>query len=109
MRLDLDRYVGHRVHLEFIPEADKQIAVRLAVQGLSKNELATLEEQINEGDQKYEEYAKTAEAILNNDPQPETDLYGPRHRFFMERRTRTTRFSNCPFITSGPSDDGRNR
>ncbi|MCP4503685.1 MAG: hypothetical protein GY822_27470, partial [Deltaproteobacteria bacterium] len=67
VRLDLDRYVGHRVHLEFIPEADKQIAVRLAVQGLSKNELATFEERITEGDQKYEEYAKTAEAILNND------------------------------------------
>ena len=74
VRLDLDRYVGHRVHLEFIPEADKQIAVRLAVQGLSKNELATFEERINEGDQKYEEYAKKAEAILNNDAQTETDL-----------------------------------
>jgi len=34
VRLNLDRYVGHRVHLEFIPEANKQIAVRLAVQGL---------------------------------------------------------------------------
>ena len=74
VRLDLDRYVGHRVHLEFIPEADKQIAVRLAVQGLSKNELATFEERITEGDQKYEQYAKKAEAILNNDAQTETDL-----------------------------------
>ena len=74
VRLNLDRYVGHRVHLEFIPEANKQIAVRLAVQGLSKNELATFEERINEGDRKYEQYAKTAEAILNNDAQTETDL-----------------------------------
>ncbi len=74
VRLDLDRYVGHRVHLEFIPEADKQIAVRLAVQGLSKNELATFEERINEGNRKYEEYAKTVEAILNNDAQTETEL-----------------------------------
>ena len=74
VRLDLDRYVGHRVHLEFIPEADKQIAVRLAVQGLSKNELAALKERLNNSDRKYEEYAKTAEAILNNDAQTETDL-----------------------------------
>ena len=34
VRLNLDRYVGHRVHLEFIPEANQQIAVRMAVQGL---------------------------------------------------------------------------
>ena len=46
VRLNLDRYVGHRVHLEFIPEANQQIAVRMAVQGLSKDELATFEERI---------------------------------------------------------------
>ena len=73
VRLNLDRYVGHRVHLEFIPEASKQIAVRLAVQGLSKNEVATFEERINAGDRKYEEYAKTAEAILNNNTETETE------------------------------------
>ena len=67
VRLNLDRYVGHRVHLEFIPEANKQIAVRLAVHGLSKNELAALKERLNNSDRKYEEYAKTAEAILNDD------------------------------------------
>jgi hypothetical protein len=74
VRLNLDRYVGHRVHLEFIPEANQQIAVRLAVQGLSKNELAALKERLNNSDRKYEEYAKTAEAILNDDTQTETDL-----------------------------------
>ena len=74
VRLNLDRYVGHRVHLEFIPEANKQIAVRLAVQGLSKNELAALKERLNNSDRKYEEYAKTAEAILNDDTQTEPDL-----------------------------------
>ncbi|MBT3211530.1 MAG: DUF1553 domain-containing protein [Planctomycetaceae bacterium] len=74
VRLNLDRYVGHRVHLEFIPEPNKQIAVRLAVQGLSKNELASFEERINESNRKYEEYAKTVEGILNNDTETETDL-----------------------------------
>ena len=79
VRLNLDRYVGHRVHLEFIPEANQQIAVRMAVQGLSKDELAIFEKRIHERDRKYEEYAKAAEAILNNDTQnndtqTETDL-----------------------------------
>ena len=69
VRLNLDRYVGHRVHLEFIPEANQQIAVRMAVQGLSKDELASFEKRIHENEIQYREYAKTAEAILNNDTQ----------------------------------------
>ena len=79
VRLNLDRYVGHRLHLEFIPESNQEIAVRMAVQGLSESALATFEKRINENDHQYEEYAKTAEAILNNDTQnnstqTETDL-----------------------------------
>ena len=69
VRLNLDRYVGHRLHLEFIPESNQEIAVRMAVQGLSESALATFEKRINENDHQYEEYAKTAEAILNNDTQ----------------------------------------
>ncbi len=69
VRLNLDRYVGHRIHLEFIPEANQQIAVRMAVQGLSKDELASFEKRIHENEIQYREYAKTAEAILNNDTQ----------------------------------------
>ena len=46
----------------------------MAVEGLSKTELAALKERLNDSDRIYEEYAKTAEAILNNDTQTETDL-----------------------------------
>ena len=67
VRLDLERYVGHRLHLEFIPEANQQIAVRMAVQGLSDHELESIDERIRAADQPYEEYAQTAEAVLNHD------------------------------------------
>jgi len=36
LRLNLERYLGHRVHLEFVPEVGKHLAVQLVVQGVDK-------------------------------------------------------------------------
>ncbi|MEM8735097.1 MAG: DUF1553 domain-containing protein, partial [Planctomycetota bacterium] len=63
-RLNLDRYVGHRLHLEFIPAADQQLSVRLITQGLNSQELNELEEQLNAIDRPYTEFAEKAEAFL---------------------------------------------
>ena len=63
--LKLDRYVGHRLHLEFIPAANQQMSVRLITQGLTGDELAEFEKQLADADKSYEEYATAAEAVLN--------------------------------------------
>lgn len=64
--LNLDRYVGHRLHLEFIPAVDGQMSVRLVTQGLNADELVDLDRRLAALDKPYEEYANSAEAILNS-------------------------------------------
>lgn len=64
--LDLDRYIGHRLHLEFIPDEHTQLSVRMVTQGLDANGLADLDLRLSEQDKHYEEYAEAAEAILNS-------------------------------------------
>ena len=63
--LNLARYIGHRLHLEFVPAADQQMSVRLVTQGLDANELADLDQRLAATDKQYEDYAQAAEAILN--------------------------------------------
>ena len=65
--LNLERYVGHRLHLEFIPEKNSQLSVRLATQGLDAEELADLDRRLTALDQQYQAYAEAAEAALNRD------------------------------------------
>ena len=67
MTLDLDRYVGHRLHLEFIPAEDTQLSVRMVTQGLDTEGLADLDRRLAAADKPYEEYAQAAEAIFNSD------------------------------------------
>ncbi|MEM1069960.1 MAG: DUF1549 domain-containing protein, partial [Planctomycetota bacterium] len=64
--LNLTRYVGHRLHLEFIPAKDDELSVRLVTQGLDAAGLASLDEQIAKADAPHEAYAKAAESILNS-------------------------------------------
>lgn len=71
--LNLARYVGHRLHLEFIPAANQQMSVRMVTQGLNAKGLADLDRRLAEADRRYEEYAKAAEVILNIGGDGETE------------------------------------
>ncbi|QDT66796.1 Planctomycete cytochrome C [Calycomorphotria hydatis] len=66
--LNLHRYVGHRIHLEFIPATDAELSVRMVVQGLSKDELSAVDTRLQELDRPFAEYAQSAEAILHEPP-----------------------------------------
>ncbi len=44
IKLNLERYVGHRIHLEFTPAEDSQLAVAFVTQGASQNALDALSE-----------------------------------------------------------------
>ncbi len=64
--LNLDRYVGHRLHLEFIPADDSQLAVRMVTQGMDAAGLADIDRRLAKSDKQYEQYANAAEAIFNS-------------------------------------------
>jgi Protein of unknown function (DUF1553)/Protein of unknown function (DUF1549)/Planctomycete cytochrome C len=64
--LNLDRYIGHRLHLEFIPDENTQLSVRMVTQGLDAKGLADLDRRLSAQDKLYEEYAEAVEAILNS-------------------------------------------
>ena len=71
--LSLKRYIGHRLHLEFVPAANSQLSVRMVTQGLDGNGLADIDRRLAANDKQYEEYAKAAEAILHGGEQSESD------------------------------------
>jgi len=63
-KLNLGRYVGHRLHLEFIPAKDESLSVRMVVQGLGNDQLQKLEEHLAAGDEPFRAFAAEAEALL---------------------------------------------
>ena len=73
--LNLSRYVGHRLHLEFVPAANSQLSVRMVTQGLGADGLADLDRRLAASDKQYEEYAQAAEAILNGGSQIEERVF----------------------------------
>ena len=66
VNMNLSRYVGHRLHLEFVPAANQQLSVRMVAIGLDDQGRAKLDRRLAELDKQYKEYAKAAEAILNS-------------------------------------------
>ena len=62
--LNLNRYVGHRLHLEFIPAPNEQLSVRMVTQGLDETRRADLDRRLAESQKQHEEYAIAAEAIF---------------------------------------------
>ncbi len=64
--MNLARYVGHRLHLEFVPAANQQMSVRLVTQGLDAKQRADLDQRLAKAERQYEAYAQAAEAILND-------------------------------------------
>lgn len=63
--MDLSRYVGHRLHLEFVPAENEQLAVRMVTQGLNAKGLADLDRRLATADRQYRDYAAAAESVLN--------------------------------------------
>lgn len=63
--MKLDRYVGHRLHLEFVPAANASLSVRLVTQGLDATELRALDKRLTAGKQEMDAYACAAESLLN--------------------------------------------
>lgn len=73
--LNLARYVGHRLHLEFVPAMNAQLSVRMVTQGLDAAGLADLDRRLAVSDKQYEKYSQAAEAILNDGSQIEERLF----------------------------------
>ncbi|QDT59973.1 hypothetical protein SV7mr_24870 [Stieleria bergensis] len=62
--LNLQRYVGHRLHLEFIPASDAQLSVRLVTQGLTDQQLGEIDHRLANLDKPFQEYANRANEFL---------------------------------------------
>ncbi len=65
--MNLQRYVGHRLHLEFVPAKGVSLSVRLVTQGLDATGLLEIDRRLAVADKKFDEYAQSAEALLNGD------------------------------------------
>ena len=63
--LNLKRYVGHRLHLEFVPAKNVSLSVRLVTQGLDATELREIDRRLALAAREVEQYAAAAEALLN--------------------------------------------
>jgi len=63
--MNLERYVGHRLHLEFVPAANASLSIRLVTQGLDATELRAIDRRLAAGKQEREAYARAAESLLN--------------------------------------------
>lgn len=63
--MNLSRYVGHRLHLEFVPAENSQLSVRMVTQGLDGKRLAEFDQRLAAIDKKFATYAETAETVLN--------------------------------------------
>lgn len=73
--LDLERYIGHRLHLEFVPATDSRLSVRMVTQGLDSAALADVDRRLAATNKQFEEYSTTAEAILNTDAKVESQVF----------------------------------
>lgn len=73
--LDLKRYLGHRIHLEFIPAENSFLSVRMAVQGLDGAELADVDRRLKVADQAFEEYSLAAKSILGTAASFEEEMF----------------------------------
>ncbi len=73
--LNLERYSGHRLHLEFLPAKDSRLSVRMVVQGLDATGLADIDRRLAATNKQFEEYADAAEAVLKSDREVEEQVF----------------------------------
>jgi hypothetical protein len=60
VRLNLDRYVGHRLHLEFTPDQDVQLEVSVVLQGASEQVIRQFEQREVAGEAAVAKWAEAA-------------------------------------------------
>ncbi|WP_206028496.1 PSD1 and planctomycete cytochrome C domain-containing protein [Thalassoroseus pseudoceratinae] len=75
VNLNLSRYVGHRIHLEFVPAKNAQLSVRMITQGLDAAGRAEIDRKLTVLDKPHVEYAQAAEAVLNSKVQVEERIF----------------------------------
>lgn len=73
--LNLKRYIGHRLHLEFVPAEDSRLSIRMVTQGLDAGALADIGRRLAATNKLFEEYAQAAEAILNSGGKVEETVF----------------------------------
>jgi len=83
--MDLGRYVGHRLHLEFTPEVDSQLEVQLVVQGASPEQLKVIEESQTKLAEKMGQLAQRMETMLQSDATASEALNGIMENWASER------------------------
>ncbi len=67
VRLDLSRYVGHRIHLEFTPAVDAQLQVSLVLQGATPSELKHFEQRESEIEEAVQQHAQIVALRISED------------------------------------------
>lgn len=72
--LNLERYVGHRLHLEFVPAPDARLEIRMAVQGLDGDGLKKMRERLDETNRPFQEYAADAAAVLGSTQESDDEM-----------------------------------
>ena len=97
--LNLNRYVGHRLHLKFIPAPKGQLSVRMVTQGLDKTGIAETEKELAASEKPFETFAQSAGRILGSAKEK-----APRS---VANGTYGARQTNPAQVTCRPGHDGR--
>ncbi|WP_407652625.1 PSD1 and planctomycete cytochrome C domain-containing protein [Aporhodopirellula aestuarii] len=63
----LDRYIGHRIHLEFTPAEDKQLAVSLVLQGTDRDTTKSIDEHTANAAAAIADYENAANELINRE------------------------------------------
>jgi len=104
--LNLKRYLGHRLHLEFVPAADESLSVRLVTQGLNAEALKDIDDRLSAMENAYQDYAEAAEAILNNG-KPHALVQAWRHKRDQLASQIVRRSHVAPAMMDGTGEDDR--
>ena len=68
--MNLSRYIGHRLHLEFTPEVDSTLEVQCVVQGASPEQLNSIEDSNAQLSNQVAILAQAIESVIQSDATP---------------------------------------
>ena len=74
VQLSLKRYIGHRLHLEFVPGKDQQITVGLITQGVNKEGHKKLAQKLRKRERGYLDFTKQAKSSIADDENEISEL-----------------------------------
>lgn len=66
VHLNLKRYIGHRLHLEFVPADSSTLAVQLVAQGITDEQRRQIDEAIANQEAVYQKLNQSIDTIANN-------------------------------------------